>query len=152
MSMNTYPLKEMAALIITGELAVLINSQTWPAADGSNPADMAPEELAAQFGDVSDAEEALNSRNVDPCFCSEFEGTASPLKAPDDTDDHDISFNDDYVVYIPCERGPSLFEAAYPNFEALVDEFRRKLTDAGYDITDFPLEDYVCELTGTYFC
>lgn len=152
MSMNTYPLKEMAALVITRELTVLINTQTWPNEEGLNPADMTPEELIANYGSDSDAGDALGSKDIDVCFCSEFEGTASPLKIPDDTEDHDIHFDDDYLVYIPCENTPSLFAPAYASFEDLVDEFRRKLTDAGYDLTDFPLEDYVCELNGTYFC
>ena len=154
MSSSTYPLKEAAALVITGPLAALINSQTWPAEDGVTPADMTPEEFVATYGDDYEAYESLRSKEVPGLdYAPDFEGTATPLKSMDDTEDHTIHFGDESsLCFIASDREPDLFRASYANLEELADEFQQKLEAAGFDLAGFPLEDYICKIEGTYFC
>ena len=138
MSAMTYPLYDIG-LVVTAELARLILQQHL--------------NLDPPFEyDYSEAHDALDELDVEAYYCPEFEGTATPLKTPDDTEDHVIEFDDDDIVYIPCDRKPSLFSAVYASFEELVDEFRQKLTDAGLNVDGFPLENCICEIAGTYFC
>lgn len=155
MSMNTYPLAEPAVLVITPELAAIINSNDCCPEDGSpDPASMTRAELIAEYGDVSEAYDKLGDYFVeDVYFCSEFEGTAEHLiPEEDEINQQDICFDDDFLCYIAPKRKASLFKAAYRDVAELIREFREKLTKQGIDLRGFPLETCVCSLSGTYFC
>ena len=142
MSMNTYPLQE-TGLVITGELACAIFLQQYQT-----------DEAAADCGEFSDYDvyDILEGVNADVLYCSEFEGVATPLKNLGDTEDRDIEFQDDMLVYMPCDHQPSLFSAVYSSFEELVEEYRQKLADAGFTIDRSMIEDHICKINGTYYC
>lgn len=156
MSMNTYPLHELAALVITPELAAIINGSLWSQETDTrpNPEGLSQKEFVEQFGDVSEANDMLSIEfNIDTCSCSEFEGTMTPLKADGTLDDDKAqSFDDDFIAYIPCSRGISLFRAAYGSYKELVEEFRETLSPLADALVNFPLETCICDINGTYFC
>lgn len=155
MSMNTYPLTEPAVLIITSELAAIINSGDWsPEDEIPDPSSMTNIEFIAEYGDISEAYDKLGDYFVeDVYFCSEFEGTAVHLIPQENGSQlEDLRFEDDYICYIAPKRKPSLFIAAYRDEEELIQEFREKLSKQGIDLRGFPLETCVCSLSGTYFC
>ena len=154
-SMTTYPLTELAALVITPELAAVINSCDWhPEDDMPDPSSLTNIELIAEYGDVS---EAYNKLYVyfgqDVYFCPMFEGKGVHL-LPEvgGSQLEDIRFDDDDLCYIPPEKDASLFKAAYRDVDELIQEFRDKLTKQKIDLRGFPLETCVCSLSGTYYC
>ena len=157
MSMNTYPLTEEAALVITPKLAAIINSMCMckcPGDSRQGPVEISEEQLVEEYGNVSEAYENLVLRDVDGvCFCSEFEGTATHLVGNEAyQEQEDICYEDDYLCYIAPDREISLFNAAYRDMDELIEEFKIKLTERKIDLRGFRLESCICSLSGTYFC
>ena len=142
MSMSTYPLQE-TGLVITGELAKAIYRQH-----------LRIDEESADWDEFSDDDVyyILDGLNVYTLLCPEFEGVATPTKDFADDKDHDIKFEDDNLVYMPCDHQPSFFSTVYSSFEELVEEYRQKLADAGFDIDRSMIEDHICKINGTYYC
>ena len=155
MSMNTYPLTEEAALVITPELAAIINSMCrCPGDSRQDPSEISEEQLVEEYGNVSEAYENLALRDLEGVyFCSEFEGTATHLDGNDTfQEQEDICYEDDYLCYIAPDRKSSLFDAAYRDMDELIKEFKIKLTEKKIDLRGFRLESCICSLSGTYFC
>lgn len=153
MGMNTYPLDEKAVLMVQGKLAAAINAIDWMILGNPDPTAMSDENFVNAYGDIALAHDAMEERDVEGlCFCSEFQGDAITLNG----DQNVTHYDDDYICYIPCKKEPSLFSAAYAGFNDLKAEFEEILDQAGLmkTVHDFNIDlaDYICSLTGTYFC
>lgn len=83
-------------------------------------------------------------------YISDFTGEAVYLN---DEGNHDWlksdDYNEDYIYYIPTNRCPTLFKAAYKNMEELIDEFKEKI--GKYLPSDFDYKNNIRHITGTYF-
>ena len=170
MSMNTYPLHDHGLLIRGLITAVLV------LADEEDP-DQLPDEiiklmdegkfksaateedvmrLPQEYLDDDAAQEILDEKDIDNTHCSSFEGSASSLfQNAEGQSIAGYNYDDDYIAYIPAEKGPDLFSAAYDSAEELAQELLAKLNGILPDNMRLELKDimpYVCEISGTYFC
>ena len=151
MSMQTYGFTEAAALVVTPELTVILNRQTMDPPEGLDPDKMSHDRLLVEYGDMEAVFDALDAKNTECLFWfSEFYGDATPFQPKDESGDKDIHYDGDILLCITSEYAPDLFKAPYPNFEALLDEFRGKLEAAGYDVKGLDLAPYVYAINGTY--
>ena len=154
MSMNTYPLDEKAALVITPELAAVINiACRTDEDDRPDPSELSHEQLLLTYGNINEAYEALEDMNVDGLvYCTEFDGSAYPLSDDGEADSsQEISFLDDFLCYIQPDNEPGLFSnKPYDSMDELVKEFREKLAKVVPEY--FPLRNCICSVSGTYFC
>ena len=83
---------------------------------------------------------------------AEFEGTAISLYdryVTHSDSPHEIEFHDERIVLIACDREPSLFKAAYPDFDALVKEFSNTLH--GLLPENFDVSKHIYEISGCHF-
>ena len=155
MTINTYPLIEEAVLIITPELAAIINSTGWcPEDNRPNPAELTKAQLIEEYGDIAEAFDNLMLRDVEGVYThSEFVGKATHLVEKEAYQEHeDSSYAGEYLCYIIPDRKISLFTAAYQDIDELMKEFKKKLTEQEIDLRGFRLVSCVCSLRGIYFC
>ena len=150
--MNVYAFHEHAVLLITPEVAQAILMAD---AGDNRRIDELTEDERRDYSSVDDAYEILESDiGVSDCvgYCSEFDGEAKNVYDQEvlGNGPREIQFAEEYIAYIMPSRTAGLFKQAYPNFDALVDEFKGKL--AAYFPDDFPIRDHIYEVTGTYFC
>lgn len=175
MSMNTYPLEQPCALVVTPEIACAILLKD--AFRSGNEDGMIPESVLKALEDglspwacatdpgfrrllaendwfsVSDAHDVLEAANMeDVVHCSEFDGEANPSTGDGFGDEKSapIRFDDDYLVYLAPMASSSLFKPAYASKDELLDEYRRRLGD--WLPADFPYARFVMDVSGTYFC
>ena len=126
MSMNTYPFVEPAAFLVTEEVALTLNMKSEN--DTREISELSLEERK-ELSSTSLAHDVIEDIEGTVTF-AEFEGNAISLydryvmhsDSPDE-----IEFHDDRIVLISCDRKPSLFRAAYADFDALVKEFSNTL-------------------------
>lgn len=100
--------------------------------------------------DLLDIIEELEETNDDLIVREPFCGYASPLKEANATDECYHSYFDEPMVYLQAKHHASLFEAAYPSFNALVDEYIARLRD-DYGVVLDDRRDYetrVCNICG----
>lgn len=173
MAMNTYPLEQACALVITPEVAcaILIKDayddggsalpgEVLEAMESGRTAfqcatDPAFREALMEndWFSVSDAHDLLESDEMDNMvYCSEFEGEASPASDEGfgDEGSEAVSYDDDYIAYLQPENAPSLFRPAYASKEELVQEYKNRLS--GYLDDDFPYGRFIMNVSGTYVC
>ena len=86
-------------------------------------------------------------------YISEFSGDAVQIR-DDGTDDwfspgNYEAFSGDTIYYIPFNRYPNLFGAAYENMSEIVDEMKRKVGE--YLPLDFAYRDAIRHIVGTYY-
>lgn len=156
MSMNTYPIYVPAALVITPELAAVING--WRLEKSSiSPKDQ-KEWCKQNDFDITSLPNAFAllaaylNENVDVEYCSSFTGTIVPIKKDGATDHRESkSFSGNDIAYIPCCRDADLFRAAYGSYKELVEEFREVLKPIGDVLADFPLETCIYSVAGISF-
>jgi hypothetical protein len=93
--------------------------------------------------------ESLKDEMVDLCYCGNFTGEAFAIDR-DGRDDYSnsIAFSDDSLYYVPIQKYPTLFEAAYKCFEDIVADFTE--TMSSYVPSDFDFTS-VRHIVGTYF-
>lgn len=89
-----------------------------------------------------------------PCeYISTFSGDAVKI-AEDGVDDwfspgNYESYDDDMIYYIPFNRYPTLFSAAYANMREVIEEMKRKV--GKYLPSDFDYMDNIRHIVGTYY-
>jgi len=136
MGMNTYPMVEKAAFFVGDQAAKLI----WAAVFG--------EDEPYEQEDLCDLAQKLDFVHAD-----EFDGEVSTLFPELAKDPLCLNFDDEPLVFIPCQAEPDLFKAPYSDKEALLDEFKKTLEIKGISLPeDFDWWRYVVTVSGTYFC
>ena len=96
--------------------------------------------------------DALQNILDDLFTASGFTGDISSMFPEDTAKPIDETLDDDCIAYLLPNRHPSLFEAAYPDKNALRDEFKTRLADAGITMPDnFDWWAYIVDITGTVF-
>lgn len=165
MSMNTYGLSESGTFLIDTHAAAYI-SLAYARRHGDVPASiqahidddsfnaLAQEgELPEDFCDLSVALDILELLNAEVCHCSEFEGTAE-TSFPDKTSAPlNVSYNDDLLIYIPCNSAPSLIHSPYQSEDDILEEFKQVFFSLGVEFPpDFDWWSHICNIDGTYFC
>lgn len=155
MSMNSYPIKDIGLLLareVAAHVMLYVDRR-----DGTLPKNVESAVKTGRFDDMAKgsglpdyyydavvAKEALDEMGIDPVYCSEFDGTATPLLG----NDGETSFCGTYMAYVPAKNGPDLFRQAYGNPEELVAEFRQVFEDIlpeGFDV-----ERHIVRVEGTY--
>ncbi len=175
MSMNTYPLEQPCALVITPEMACAILLKD--ALDGEDAEGMIPESVLLALNDglspwdcatdpgfrellaendwfsVSDAHDVLEADGLDGVVhCSEFDGEANPSTGDGFGDEKSgsIRFDDEFLAYLAPENSSSLFKPAYASKDELLEEYKSRLAD--YLPEGFPYTRFVMDVSGTYVC
>lgn len=158
MSMDSHPIRDVGLLIDREVAAYIIlcydqRENTIPvdvrrAVRDGRFADMAKSGgsgLPKYYYDPAIAKEALEEMAIDPVYCSEFYGTATPLL---NEDMEDTRFDGTYMAYVPAQNGPNLFRPAYEGSKALVAEFKDVLKDILPD--KFDIRPHLVRIEGTY--
>lgn len=102
--------------------------------------------------DVDYSVDALQNILDDLFTASGFTGDISSMFPEDTAKPISETLDDDRIAYLLPNRQPSLFEAAYPDKNALRDEFKTRLADAGITMPDnFDWLAYIVDITGTVF-
>lgn len=102
--------------------------------------------------DVDYSVDALQNILGDLFTASGFTGDISSMFPEDTAKPIDETLDDDCIAYLLPNRQPSLFKAAYPDKNALRDEFKTRLADAGITMPDnFDWWAYIVDITGTVF-
>ncbi|WP_289026744.1 hypothetical protein [uncultured Flavonifractor sp.] len=141
MSMDTYPTEECAAFFIDEEAARAIWAGLFPEDDGDGGYD--PEE------DLPVLAEQLDEFR----WASSFDGQVNTLFPERAKEALQASFEDDYIVFIPCERAPDLFYAAYESPEKLLEEFQEVFKEHGIELPEgFDWWKRIVSIDGTIFC
>lgn len=149
MSMNTYPFGEPAAFLVTDEVALALNMKFED--DTRDISELSPEERK-ELSSISLAHDVIEDLEGTVTF-TEFEGCAISLYdryVMHSDSPHEIEFHDDRIVLISCDREPSLFRAAYADFDALVKEFSDTLQ--GRLPENFDVSKHIYAISGCYFC
>ena len=131
MSMRNYAISEYGMVLSESQIyqiaKVLIPAQEWAEEDWES-------------ADIYDFIDKLDIVS----YCSDFEGEA--LMITDDGYDWDKSIiynNSDFICYIPLDKYPTLFKAAYCNIEEAKNEIRERICDA--------IDVNIYNIVGTYF-
>lgn len=170
--MDTYPLEEKCALVIVPELAAVISVRD---AEKSGAAGELPEKIrdALRSGktawecvadpalyaaleedgwnSVSDAFDIIqDTGDTEAIYCSEFTGAASVPAEFAPCGGADREYRSAYMAALAPRRAPDLFKAAYGSREELVSEFLERL--GGLACPGMPLERFILDISGTYYC
>lgn len=83
------------------------------------------------------------------CTSPDFEGSLFPI---DDTNLNAICEEcfADTLYYFPLNNYPTLFTKAYNSMDDIINEIKEKADGLLPD--DFPIENYIVHITGTYTC
>lgn len=165
MSMNTYGLYAPAAFLVDPEASayIILSSRRKDAdvpeniealLESGQFRDLARSgKLPDDFSDPGAAKDEMDSLNIENCYCSEFDGTATSCFSEKAQAPLDVNYEDDYLVYITCSQEPDLFHAAYRNPKELLKEFKSLFKDQGVKFpSDFDWWAHICKISGTYFC
>lgn len=109
--------------------------------------------LPASFTDLDMLQELMETEGLDLGHVSNFTGTvetSTELLPFISTKGIEQSYDDDVILYLPLDKGRSLFQAAYPSAGELLTEIRQKLQN--YLPDDFDYAAHICKVTGTYCC
>ena len=165
MSMNTYPVNEPCGFLITPDVAAMIMLKKAKDAGELEPY---VEEFLDGFSIFESVRTGLLSASVmdeysDPQLVfdefsdkfgmnvlPEFEGTIKTLFEDKASQHLYETYGDEHVFYIPANKAPSLFEAAYKDPEEICQEFKDKLGE--YLPEEFEYWPNIVEITGTYYC
>lgn len=109
-------------------------------------------ELPDDYSDAALAAECLSDMDIEVTTCSQFDGTACTLTLPEDETRIGCtwSFSDKFLAYIPLQRLPNLFQAAYSSGKEIIKELKDTMGDILPD--DFDYQSFLVEISGTYFC
>lgn len=168
MSMNTYPINDVGLDIAPDGLLPYV-MLAFDVKSGAVPADVQTildenrfdeavrghSEILETNGyfDISCANDALDGLGIESAFCSNFDGSATPIN-PDSlepVEDNAIDHYDDTIVYIPAKRSATLFKPAYASFDELLAEMKEAI--APVDLPDgFDIAGHIVSISGTYYC
>lgn len=160
MSMNNYPLKEIAFLVdeeaaayislsidkkedcVPPAIAKIVKEGTFvqKAKEGSLPDDYGKLDSVLGIADFL-------------CYCSEFDGSASTLLPENTENPLDVDYEDDLLLYIPTGKAADLFSAPYATHDELLQEFQNNFSSLGVSFPDdFDWWAHIVVIEGTYFC
>lgn len=161
MSMQSYPIITPAAFLVDHEvtayaiLSVDRKNDEVPdeiktvLADGSFAAKARAGTLPCDYSDVIMGHEVLEDGTV---YCSQFAGEILSLFPDKSRKPFECSYDDDFIVYIPCANAPDLFRAVYGSPDELLIEFIA--TVKGLDVElppDFDWWAHIVSIEGTTF-
>lgn len=170
--MNTYPLEEKCALVVTPELAAVILVQDAVENGGRDEipraildaldAGLTPWQCTKDpglfgilenegFACVSDAFDVLqNEDDTSLVYCSEFTGQASVPAEFQAHGGRDAEYDDEYFACLSTLAEPGLFKQAYASPGDLAKEYADRLE--GLVSPDVPVEKFIRDVSGTYVC
>ena len=137
---------------VSEDLAAALASRT--AWDIVRSGDFAAEIKDLAWENISDAVDLVQLKDPDEnaVYCSEFTGTAELCpEFPGAMSNLDgLRYEDDYVLYFRPTKTPMMFAAAYDSPDGLLSEYRSRLAELFGD--DFPFENFIASIGGTYIC